>query len=147
METIYHKILPMQVFLPYIPVEPSEADRWMGHLPNKWGNRSSGNDFIDLFAGLVRIYAHRPPFFYAQLMGIQSSQLCVTLTTLTGLKVTDWIDYFVLMASDELLQSGCPPMQFYKKLGFTSVANFSVCYKRLKGMRPTHWAGMRRKFR
>lgn len=145
METIYHKILPAQVFLPYTQTETSEADRWMGRAPNKWGNCPSGNDFIDLFAGIVRVYGHRQPIYYARLMGLESRHLCSAVIAMSGLTVAEWSEYFVLMAADDLMRSGQLPMKFYKKLGFASVKDFSAYYKRHKGVRPTHWAKRRRK--
>lgn len=147
METTYKKIVPEKVFLPILYTEPTEADLWMGRVPNKWGNLDSGNDFIDLFAGILRHYGKRSTAFYAEKMGVDAKQFYATIQVLTGLTVSDWEVYFVIHATDELMDSGQRITQFHKRLGFDDIRNFSHYYKKHKGMRPTHAAEKRRRRR
>lgn len=143
MEEKYILITPQQVFLPYLAKAPSEADLWTGNVPNAWGNRASGNDFVDLFAGLLRKHGKRTLAFYAKKMGVAPRDLNTTLRTLTGMTVVQWMAHFVLMAANEIMATGQTPSQFFHKLGFNDVIDFSNYYTYHKGARPTHVAGLR----
>lgn len=147
MEKKYKKITPEQVFLSVLLKEPTEADRWTGRVPNDWGNRASGNDFIDLFAGLIRHYGKRTTAFYAKTMGVEQEQLNITIRTLSGMAVMNWVAYFVVMAADELMADGQTPISFFERLGFNDVRDFSFYYQKHKGIRPTHAAGIRNRYR
>ena len=69
MDNNYRKIVPEDVFVSILDREATEEELWMGLPRDFMGNRPSGNDFIDLFARLVRQYQSRDIEFYAKIMG------------------------------------------------------------------------------
>lgn len=63
--------------------------------------------------------------FHAKLLGIQRSDMCTTVFTLTGMKYTDFTEaYVLLMANDLLKQKKRDHKQIGKRLGFRSYSGF-----------------------
>ncbi len=56
----------------------------------------------------------------------------MTIRTLTGISVMEWIEYFILMATDEMMLAGQKPGQFYKQLGFNDVRDFVATIKSIR---------------
>lgn len=138
--TRYTPITPDRVYLRYLPHEPTEADLWMGIAPNEWGNRPSSNDFIDLFAGLVRRLGHCQVKDVARLMDVDAVHLTVTVTTLSGVAPKEWIEYFTIRAACEMLEeTDWESKDIARKLKFSAPAAFSRFFYRMKKMYPTQW--------
>lgn len=103
MEEKYKKILPEDIFITIIKREPTEAELWMGASRECPGHRKSGNDFMDLFAGLVRRYRHQRPQFYAKRMGVTGMELNMAIHAMSGICATEWISRYLMLAAKEIL--------------------------------------------
>ncbi|MDR3260281.1 MAG: helix-turn-helix domain-containing protein [Tannerella sp.] len=101
---------------------------------------ASGNDFIDLFARLLRRHRHRTIGFYAKLMGLPSDMFCITVKTLTGELAIDCICRYVDRSACELLRKTTLPLgDVAKKLGFSSLSAFSQFFMRMHKCSPRDW--------
>jgi AraC-like DNA-binding protein len=140
MNPIYKKIVPAQVWISYQPREISEAEQWTGITTNEYGNRPCGNDFIDLFAGLIKQHGWHDAIFYARIMEIPPLAFSYTVQTLTGITAKEWIEELVLLAACELLlQTNMSLSEVATKLGFTQLGSFSNLFLKRKKMRPREW--------
>ena len=140
MSAKYVKITPDRVYLRYLPQKPTEAELWMGIVPNEWGNRLSGNDFVDLFAGHIRRMGHCQMKDVARLMEVTPLQLTVTITTLTGTGPKEWIEYFAIRAACEMLEeTDWEAGEIARRLHFSAPLAFSRFFYRMKKMYPTQW--------
>lgn len=152
METTYKKIRPADVYLSIQDKEPADAGREEGNIPNKYGNRDSGNDFIDLFAGIVRKYGHISTAEYARMLNLSPNELSVTIRALTGMSFRDWRDEYLRMACCELLEeTKLNIMEISERMGFTSIYVFSRFFQNVQKYQPTEWriykqTGKRKKF-
>ena len=123
MSTTYKHIQPKDVYTTMIPNKPSLDDAGQEIVLNKWGNLPSGNDFIDLYAGLIRKYGNRTVGFYAQEMGVPLRLMSNTILAMTGLSARTWIHEYVILGVCELVKE--TDMQFNhigKRLGLSPVS-------------------------
>jgi methylphosphotriester-DNA--protein-cysteine methyltransferase len=139
MESVYKKILPEEVFISIFDREPTEAELWQGISGREWtGNRPTGNNFIDLFASLLRKHGHRKPFFYARLMGVTEKELSMVIKAMSGISAAEWIWRYLHLASCELLKETDMSIgEVSKRLGFSSLNTFTRYFYRMEGMYPS----------
>ena len=104
MDNKYKKILPEDVFISIFDSEPSEAGQPAEVSENFTGNRPTGNNFIDLFACLLRKHGHNKPEYYARIMGVTPLEMCMSIQAMSGIKANEWIWRYLHLASRELLQ-------------------------------------------
>lgn len=139
MDSKYQKNRPRDLYLSILPTEISEADRWTGTLPNQWGNRASGNDFIDLFAGLIRKHRHNTVEYYAKLLGVEYKSFIGAIDAMCGIGVRQFIHEYLNLIACELLQNTEMSMQeIAKELHFSPVT-FSRFFRNMNKCQPYEW--------
>lgn len=144
MEEKYKQIRPEDVFITAFKRKPTEEELWQGVPPDFEGNRPSGNNFIDLFAYLVRKHGRKEIKYYAQLMGVSSKDLCGAFRALTGMGAPEWRNqYLILEAKDLLEHSKLRIDQISTHLGFSQPSVFSVLFHTLTGKQPFEWRNNR----
>ena len=140
MRTEYKKIVPSDVYITIFEREPEEAELWTGYVANDFGNRASGNDFVDVFAGIIRKYGHISMNECARMMKITREELSITMQTLSGVSALKWRDQYLMMACCELLEESEMRMtEISKRMGFTSAAVFSRFFYKASGFQPIEW--------
>ena len=145
MDTKYKKIRPTDLYLSIVGDNtPSEADLWMGNVPNQWGNRASGNDFIDLFAGLVRRYGLSPAKFYAKTLGVEYRSLIGAIQAMCGMGAIDFIhEYLNLMACELVEKTELSMTEIAKKLGCSSSVTFCRFFKLMNKCQPIEYRNLK----
>lgn len=140
----YQKITPEQLFITILEREPTEAERWTGVESGCTGHRPTGNNFIDLFARLVRKYGKQDGEFFAQKMGVERDDLYRAMIAMTGLSLPEWVNRYLLLAATELLeQTDLSITAIAKRLGF-SIQNFTDFFKKYRKLSPKQWRQRRR---
>ena len=136
MSTKYKHILPADIYVSMFPEQPAADTSHRNRTPNEWGNLPSGNDFIDLFAGLIRKYGYRPVAFYAREMGVPVRLMPHTILAMTGIHARAWVHEYVILAACELVEK--TDLQFKeigKRLHFSPVS-FSRFFQLMRKCQP-----------
>lgn len=140
MDSKYRPLKPADVYYSYFGHEPTETERWQGMPDKTLQNRPTGNDFIDLFASLVRKYKNKPSSFYARELGIDPRDLNGCIKVLTGMPANKWIEEYCWMATEEILKTSNWPLQLVaEQLGYLSLRSFSQAFTKHYGIRPSQW--------
>lgn len=140
LEDKYKPILPEEVFITVFDRKPTEEELWTGLSSDFNGNRPSGNNFIDLFASVIRKYGRRDIKEYARIMGVSPDHFNGAVHALGGMSAFDWRNRYLLLEAQELLEK--TPMKLKEisdKLGFTQPSVFSKYFRRLTKMEPYEW--------
>ena len=139
MEIKIKKILPADVFVSANNPELADVELWKGASINRWGNRVCGNEFIDIFANLIRRYKIRSMPFYAKKMGMQAYELSTIIKVSSGISSASWaIEYLTLEACDLLENTNKSIEEVGRILNFTPSA-FCQFFVRNKKCSPTEW--------
>jgi len=145
MDTKYKKIRPADLYLSIVgDNKPSEVDLWTGNVPNQWGNRASGNDFIDLFAGLIRRYGLISAKFYAKKLGVEYRSLLGAIQAMCGMGAIDFIhEYLNLMACELIEKTELSITEVSKKIGCTSPVTFCRFFKHMNKCQPMEYRNLK----
>ena len=141
MDTKYKHIRPADIYVSLFPEQPAED----APQPNEWGNLPSGNDFIDLFAGLIRKHGYRPVMFYAQQMGVPKRLMPSTILALSGLQAREWIHEYLILEVCEMVEK--TDLQF-KEIGerfHLSPVSFSRFFQLMRKCQPFEWRNGRKR--
>ena len=136
MNTKYKHIRPADIYVSLFPEQPAADAPLQERVPNEWGNLPSGNDFIDLFAGLIRKHGYRPVAFYARTMGVPVRLMPHTILALTGIHARQWVHEYVILAACELVEK--TDLQFKeigRRLHFSPVS-FSRFFQLMRKCQP-----------
>lgn len=145
MEEKYKKITPEDIFITIFDREPTEAERWMGVLSSCPGHRPSGNNFMDLFAHLLRTYGKKDAKFYAARMGVDAIDFNGAVSAMSGMPVRDWINRYLELAACEMLEkSDIRITEIHKRLGFSAPSAFTTFFKEQTGETPYSWRCLKR---
>lgn len=145
MEEIYKKILPEDIFITIFDREPTEEELWTGISRKYPGHKDSGNDFIDLFAGLIRRYGRKSTPFYAKRMGMKRMELNMAIHAMAGISSNEWINrYLMLAAKDLLAHSDFEISEIAKRLGFSQLSVFTKMFIERCKMPPREYRWMKR---
>ena len=139
MSTKYKHIRPTDIYVSLFAKKPADDAPQPERTPNEWGNLPSGNDFIDLFAGLIRKYGHRTVSFYAREMGVPVKLMPHTILALTGIYAREWIHEYLILEAEELVKK--TDMKFKeigKRLHFSPVS-FSRFFQLMRKCQPHEW--------
>lgn len=140
MKTEYRKFLPADVFISMIGREATEEELWLGAQNGIIYNKNTGNEFLDVFVGLVHHYMNHKPSFYADKLGVSISDLSGCLKVLTGLPTDEWIQLYVrLGVRDLLLHTDQKLVEIAERTGYTSVKTFSRAFIGYFGMPASAW--------
>jgi AraC-like DNA-binding protein len=139
MDVKYKKILPEDVFISYFEEEEGEIELWTG-VKFESGNRATGNDFINLFADLIRRHGNRPALFYARLMGVEPNLFNAAIMALSGIGAKEWINRYMDMVCCEVLEkTNWPLTKVAKVLQFSSLSNFGQFFRHMHRCSPYEW--------
>lgn len=144
MDKTYEFIKPQDVYRSLLANELSEEELWNGKSVNEYGNYVSRNDFIDLFAGLIRKYGYRPAKFYAKKMGVAPRWFAGAIMATTGMLPLEWIHTYLNIEICELIEKTDLQMtEIAKKLEF-SPASLSRFFKLRNKMQPYEYMTLKR---
>ena len=140
MDNKYKLIRPEDVFVSIFDREATEEEMWMG-LPRHFeGNRPTGNNFMDLFARLVRQYQCRDIVFYAELMGIPDQFFGKAIRAMSGMSAVAWRDRYTILSACELLaKSDDSITDIAKRLGFSTASSFCHYFLKHSKSTPREW--------
>ena len=137
MQAKFKQYKPADLYINMNQPETLEADSSI-EVPTT-GFCPTGCAFLDAFVNHLHQYGLHSCNFHAKLLGIQRSDMCTTVFTLTGMKYTDFTEaYVLLMANDLLKQRKRDHKQIAKRLGFGSYSGFYRFMLR-KGMGKPSW--------
>ena len=140
MEEKYKPIPPEDVFITTFDRKPSEEELWMGVTADFNGNRPTGNNFIDLYAHIIRKYGRKDISAYARLMGISPSSLSGAILALGGMGAAEWRNRYLLLEAKELLEkTSLEISDISAKLGFSQLSVFSKFFRSLTKKQPYEW--------
>lgn len=140
MEETYKQIRPEDIFITFFDREATEAELWQGIPLHFEGNRPSGNNFLDLFARLVRRYGRKDISVFAKRMGVETGDLISAIRAISGLSARDWMNGYSLLAAKELLEKTDWQIgEISRKLGFTQLCVFSKFFQVKTGMQAWEW--------
>lgn len=146
MEEKYKPIRPEDVFITVFDRAPTEEELWQGIPPDFRGNRPSGNNFIDLFAHIIRKYGRKDIRAYARLMGLSPDNLSGAIRALGGMGAAEWRNRYLLLEAKELLEK--TPLEFgeiSKQLGFSQLSVFSTFFSSMTKKSPFEWRNGRKR--
>ena len=139
MKTIPGKIRPTDIFIPAFDRDAASIEQWKGTPINASGNRISGNEFIDIFASLIRKYQNRTTMFYAKKMNLPTLELSTAIKALSGISANQWIiEYLTLEACDLLKNTDKTITEIARYLNF-SQSVFSMFFVRNMKCPPSEW--------
>jgi hypothetical protein len=123
MNATFKQYKPADLYINMDQPETLEADSSI-EVPTT-GFCPTGSAFLDAFVNNLHQRGLHSGHFHAKLLGIQRSDMCTTVFTLTGMKYTDFTEaYVLLMANDLLKQKKRDHKQIGKRLGFRSYSGF-----------------------
>lgn len=140
MVTKYRKFPPAEVFISMMGREATDEELWLGAQSGIIFNKYTGNEFLDVFAGMVHQYMNHNPSFYANLLGVSAADLSGCLKVLTGLTADEWIlSYVRLAVCDLLLHTNMKLIDIASRTGYATVKTFSRSFIEHFGMPATSW--------
>lgn len=144
MEEKYKPIKPADVYYGFIEDEEYAIGLWSGKVINEYGNCDSGNNFIDLFAALVRKYGHLPVKSYAAKMGVKPRHFSGAIIAMTGMEAREWISEYLNLAACELIEkTDWSLTEIARKLNFSPVA-FTRFFYAMNKCQPYEWLMQKR---
>ena len=139
MKTIPSKIRPVDIFIPAFDREAVRIELWKGTPINSSGNSISGNEFIDIFASLIRKYQNKTTVFYAKKMNLSTFELSSAIKALSGISANQWIiEYLTLEACDLLRNTDKTITEIASYLSFSRTV-FCTFFVRNMKCPPTEW--------
>lgn len=145
MSNVYKKILPEEVYVTIFDRPATDEELWHGLPAHFEGNRPTGNNFIDLFARLMRRYQFAEAKFYASQMGIDDRYFGKTILALTGISAVEWRNRYVMMSAFELLEKTDQGIhEIATRLGFCHPSVFSRFFRQQTRMQPYQWRSNKR---
>ena len=144
METAFKKILPADVFVSVYKRKQPDGEWWTETIVNAAGNKPSGNEFIDIFASLLRKHQKKYVSFYAKQMGVSAEQLSQYIKIMSGITAQEWLnDYLNLEAREMLERSDTKIHEIARFLGFSQSA-FSQFFLRQNKCSPYEWRSLKK---
>ena len=141
----YKHILPESLYCSILAYKPTEADLWLDKTPNQYGNFSCGNDFIDLYAGLIRKHGYRPVIFYAKAMGVSPRHFTGAIIAMTGMEARQWQHRYLNLAVCELIEkTDWSLTRIAKSLNFSRVS-LSRFFKLMNKCQPYEYLMLKRR--
>lgn len=142
----YKKICPEDVFVTALERQLTEAELWQGISATYMGNRPSGNNFIDLFAYLIRKYGRKDIKAYARIMGITCSSLTGAILAMSGMGASEWRNQYLLLEALDLLENSSMEIsEISRHLGFSQPSVFSKFFRSLTKKQPYEWRNEKKK--
>ena len=106
-------------------------------------NTSSDNNYMDLFARLVRKHGKQSCSFYARLLGVETRELDGAIRCMGGMSIHDWmIEYLRLVVCDLLSNTQLSFKEIGKLLGMSS-SSFSQFFQAYQHMQPYQFRSLK----
>ena len=119
MNAKFHQFTPEELYVGMVEPNTLEADVEYDLTEN--GFRATGCRFLDAFLGNLHQYGCQTAKFHASLLGVEYTDFCFTIITLTGMKFTDFTTRYVLLMANDVLKDKKKSMpEKAKALGFGS---------------------------
>ena len=103
MDSLYRKYSAREVILFHFRRELTDEEVEKGIILNEHHNVPTGNEFVDVFAALIRKFGWAPLGKYADAMGLNKLDMNLTVRALTGQTVNEWVYHYTLLGVYELL--------------------------------------------
>ena len=144
METTFKKILPADVFISVLKHDKSDNKWFPAPIVNTTGNLPSGNEFIDLFASLIRKHQKKYLSFYAKQMGVSATKLSQYINTMSDITAQEWLNGYLNLEACELLEKTNKKInEIAGFLGFSQSA-FSQFFLRQNKCSPYEWRNLKK---
>lgn len=107
-------------------------------------NKSSGNNYMDMFANLLRTYGKREAVAYAKMFGANSRHFDGAIRCMSGMSAHRWInEYLRLVACDLVEHTNFTFKTIGKMLGFSG-SSFSQFFRLYQGMQPWEYRSLKK---
>ena len=137
MKATFKQYSPADLYINMNAPETLEADS-STEVPTT-GFRPTGNAFLDAFVNNLHQHGIHTSDYHARMLGINRTELCVSVLTLTGMNFTDFTEAYVLLMANDLLKVKKKELKMVaKRLGFGSYSGFYRFMMR-KGMGKPSW--------
>lgn len=137
MKATFKQYTPAELYLNLDQPETLEADSSI-EVPTT-GFRPTGSAFLDAFVNNLHQHGIRTGDYHAALLGINRSEMCISVLTLTGMKYTNFTEAYILLMANDLLKDKKKELrETAKRLGFGSYSGFYRFMMR-KGMGRPSW--------
>ncbi len=146
MNTKYKKILPADVFIPVSDPSFSAVGKDDTDIISRLlGIRPTGNNFIDLFAGVIHQHRNLQVHIYAKMMDVDLTVFSPAVVAMTGMGPHEWIHAYLDLVSCELLEkTNLSITEIGKKLHFPSLNTFTQFFYQRHKCRPYEWRSKKR---
>lgn len=123
MQATFKQYTPAELYINMDQPETLEADS-PTEVPTT-GFRPTGSAFLDAFVNNLHQHGIRTGNYHAALLGVNRTEMCTTVLTLTGMKYTDFTEAYVLLMANDLLKSKKKDLKLVAtRLGFGSYSGF-----------------------
>ena len=123
MKTTFRQSSPAELFFHMNTPDTLEADG-PAEVPTT-GFRPRGCAFLDAFVNNLHQHGMQTGDYHSALPGIERSDICVSVWTLTGMKYTDFTEAYILLMANDLLKDKKNDLKFVaQRLGFGSYSGF-----------------------
>ena len=109
-----------------------------GHLADD--RDSEVPPFFHNFALLISRYHHYPVYYFAEKLGMTSTELNNKCKSHSGISAAEWISQYVLLeAKDLLIKTRLRPSRIAMMLNFSNYDTFARWFRRHTGELPGNW--------
>ena len=109
-----------------------------GHLADD--RDSEVPPFFHNFALLISRYHHYPVYYFAEKLGMTSTELNNKCKSHSGISAAEWIGQYVLLeAKDLLIKTRLRPSRIAMMLNFSNYDTFARWFRRHTGELPGNW--------
>jgi len=134
-------ITPVQVYKGLIE-NPGEEHKKLSALICE--NKSSGNNYIDMFAEAVRVYGKKQAADYAKMFDANYRHFDGAIRCMSGMSAHRWInEYLCLVACDLVEHTNYSFITIGKILGFSG-SSFSQFFRLYQHMQPWEYRSLKR---
>ena len=137
MKATFKQYTPADLYIKMNQPETMEADSSI-EVPTT-GFCPTDCAFLDAFVNNLHQYGIHNGDYHAALLGIKRSDMCISISTLTGMSYTDFTEAYILLMVNDLLKEKKNELRVTaKRLGFGSYSGFYRFMMR-KGMGKPSW--------
>lgn len=139
--------------IPFTPITPAKLYNGLIENPAEYPkrlsdlireNKASGNNYIDMFANLVRLHGKMQAVSYAKMIGANYRHFDGAIRCMTGMSAHSWInEYLRLMACDLVEHTNLNFKTIGKTLGF-SQSSFSQFFRAYQHMQAWEYRNLKR---
>lgn len=144
MVTVYKHIKPADVYRSILKDSNIEETEAQANSVNEYGNYASGNNFMDLFAGLILKYGSMPVKQYAAIFGVEARHFTGAIIAMSGMTPTDWVHEYLNLAACEMIENTDWKLNKIAGILNFSQVSFSRFFKMMNKYQPYEWRMLKR---